>query len=152
MSWNFLDTEHLPLFIEKLEQIRPDSQPQWGKLTPPALMSHLRFMVELSLGEGAEQDRSNWLTRTLVKWVFFHLLTTWPQGKIKGPPSITPPPKGDFVAERTALERRLKEFVALAQREPNRLTAHPFFGPTPLRYWSRIHGVHFYHHFRQYDV
>ncbi len=145
-----LNRTNLPIFRERLQSLREEDLPQWGKLTPAKLMRHLSLMVEISLGEITKRDMSNVLTRTLVKWVFFHLWTRWPKGNIKGPPEFTPEPEGNLEAERARLLGALERYVNLAETEPTRRTSHPIFGPISLAYWGHIHGVHFNHHFRQY--
>lgn len=152
MPWTFLNKENLPAFVRRLEAIKPEDKPRFGTLTPPGMVRHLRHMIELSLGEASEPDQSNIFFRIVVRPLFFHVFTTWPGGKFKGPPSITPSADGDLDSERKLLLEKLARFADLAAAEPQRPTAHPIFGSVPLGYWTRMHGVHFEHHLRQYGV
>lgn len=152
MPWMFLNKETLPAFIKRFEAIKPEDKPRWGTLTPPGMLRHLRYMADLSLGEVSEPDKSNIFFRTVVKFLFFHVFTNWPKGKFKAPDSLTPPAEGDLERERQALIEKLRRFAELAASEPSRMVAHPIFGPTRLDYWTRLHGVHFEHHLKQYGV
>lgn len=145
-----LDRANLSGFLERLCAIRADTQPRWGRLTPAALMAHLRYSVEVSLGERDARDESNWFTRTVGRVVFFHWFTRWPRGVLKAKPGWTPLPRDDFETERHALVAAVERFVAAAEREPDRVTISPLLGPLTLAYWRRIHGVHFAHHLRQF--
>nr|MBP8128283.1 DUF1569 domain-containing protein [Candidatus Hydrogenedentota bacterium] len=129
------------------------SQRQWGTLTPEGLMRHLRASVEISLGEGPKtRSLGIPIVSTVVRYLFFHWFTRWPGGTIKAPASFTPPAEGALDEERDALLRAMDRFLDAVDSEPERLAPNMLLGPQPLRYYGRIHGVHFQHHFRQYGV
>ncbi len=147
-----LTSANLPYFVERLGRIESEQQRRWGKLTPAGLMRHLRYSVESTLEGGPKpKDRSVPLVRTLLKWLFFERFTTWPK-RVKAPAELTPPPEGDLNEERQKLIAALDRFLAEAAASPDRLEVNPLVGAQPLRYFAKIHGVHFHHHFRQYNV
>lgn len=141
----------LEIFKRRLTAIESESQRKWGKLTPAGLMRHLRFVVEMSLGEIEVKDGSNFLNRNVLLPVFFKLPIPWPRG-IKAPPTLTPRPEADLAEERAKLLAGLDRFTAALAADPNRVGTHMLFGPQPFSMWSRMHGRHYEHHFIQFGV
>jgi hydroxymethylglutaryl-CoA reductase len=152
MAVMLLNQENLATFERRIEMIAGDARPRWGKLDPARMFRHMRYMLEISLGERQERDMSNIVTRTAVRWLFFHVLTRWPGGLIKAPASYTPTPDGDAEAERALLLEKVRAFTDAAAREPARLAPNPLVGPRSLCYWTRLHGEHLSHHLRQFGV
>ena len=145
------DRRNLPVFKSRLAAIRPNSACCWGTMTPEQMLAHLRRSVEISLGEYAVKDVSNILSRTVIRWLVFHVLP-WPKGKLKVPAEWIPEPEEDIETERRRLGEALERFITAAEREPNRRSINPFFGPLSLAYCRRVHGKHFDHHLRQFGA
>lgn len=144
--------ENLQYFVERLNRIRSVDQRRWGQLGPAALLRHLRFVVESTLEGGpTPPDKSIPGIRVLARWIFFHLVTTWPKG-IKAPKEVTPDPQFDLDVERTKLVEAIERFINESGRNPERTAVNVLLGPLTIRYFAHVHGVHFHHHFRQYGV
>ncbi len=151
MTTLFLTAETFPIFSNRIRAIRPDSVRQWGRLRPDEMLAHLNRAVEMSLGEVEVKDESNFLTRTVLRWLIFHVLP-WPKGKVKAPAVFLPKPEGTLEEERERLLASMVRFIENLEQSPERRTVNPFLGPTPLIYWTRIHGKHTDHHLRQFGV
>ena len=147
-----LDRASLPALAERVRHLSAESPRQWGTLDAARMVRHLIFTLEMSLGVQKIEDKTVPVVRNAVYLVFFCWFTTWPKGKIKGPPFITPEPKGAFAAEQAELLKRMDQFVGDLEREPMRLAVNPGLGPIPLSKWSRVHGVHMDHHLRQFGA
>ena len=147
-----LDRSTLSVFHGRLSRLTPETPRQWGTMDLPLMLRHLTFAVEMSLGEQAVPDRSVPLVRDLLFAFAFRWFTNWPKGRLKAPAYTVPPPQGDVDAERAALVDRMWRFVDLLEREPDRRAMSPGLGAIPLTKWSRVHGVHFDHHLRQFGV
>lgn len=153
MAVRELTRENLAYFADALSSIHSLDQRHWGTLTPEGLMRHLRTSIEISLGEGPKtRSMGVPVVRTLLRYLFFHWFTKWPGGKIKAPASFTPEAEGSLDEEREALLRAIGRFFDAVDSHPDRPAPNMLLGPQPLRYYGRIHGVHFAHHFRQYGV
>jgi hypothetical protein len=140
-------------FIERINRIQSADQRNWGALTPPRLMRHLTRCIEVSLGEGEPvEDKSIPVWRTIFRWLFFHVFTTWPGGKIKVPDDVTPETDATLEDERAQLIAIVDRFLDAVDQDPNRKSMSLAIGPVTLQYAAHIHGVHFNHHFRQYGV
>jgi hypothetical protein len=132
--------------------IPADATPQSGSMHVAQMLRHLRFTFEISMGEAKGEDISNILTRTVVRWVFFHWITRWPGGKFKAPAYFTPAPEASVEVERELLEAAMDRFCTAVTAEPSRVEPSPLFGDITLDYWRRVHGVHCAHHLRQFRV
>ena len=148
---NLLIRQNESIFAARINALTPQSQRQWGALDSVKMMRHLRCIVDMSLEKIVETDRSNFFSSTIFCFLVFRVIP-WPKGKIKAPDTFCPTPEGDFETERKKLLEAISEFIATAEREPNRKTLHPIFGRQTLRYWSLMHGKHLEHHFRQFGV
>ncbi len=147
-----LNQENLPLFEKYIAAIDNDAQRKWGRLTAAGLLRHLSVAVQSSLGELPAKDKSIPVLRSLIRLVFFHCFTRWPGGVFGAPDSFTPEPEGDVAAERAQLLEDLRRFTETLEKEPGRVTSHPILGPLNLQQYAHTHGVHFWHHFRQFSV
>ena len=147
-----LNEENVAVYRRRLEKLTAESKPQWGTLDATALMAHLTRSFEISLGQHPVKDASNMLTRS---WIFHKVMIEWlpwPKGQIKSPDYFTPAPKEDFETERARLFAKMEEFVTYAQKRPMRVGVSPIFGPMPLKYWRKLHGIHMEHHCRQFGI
>jgi hypothetical protein len=146
-----LTREHLPHFRQRIERVTAQSIRHWGALEPVAMLTHLRQSFAMSLEEISIADRSNFLTRTVIKWLVLNVLPI-PRGRIKVDQVLTPQPGGDAAAECALLFAAMDRFVIIAEKEPARRGLHPAFGRLTLTEWQRLHGKHIDHHLRQFGV
>lgn len=153
MAWSNLplSRENASRFVECLERIQSSSQRQWGTMEPSAMFRHLRRAIELSLGEVPVLDRSNFLTRSVLRWISFESSMQWPKS-MKAPAVFFPDKHSTMDEERGLLRQAIARFTAAAEEAPQRMVASELFGPLPLSYWTRVHGRHFEHHLKQYGV
>jgi len=140
-------------YTARINGICTESRPLWGTMSPPKMLRHLRLAFEASLDEVQAEDRSNLLTRTVLRFIVFHVWTNWPKGKITVSGELTPEPDGDLRFEREQLFEAADRFLDSLERDPKGPGGvHPLFGRQTIGYWSRIHGVHCDHHLRQFGV
>jgi hypothetical protein len=99
-------------------------------MTPAMMMRHLRRALEVSLSDVAVDARSIRGPRAGALLLFTRVLD----------------------AEKAALPLMLDRFVEARDREPRRTAMHTIVGPPSLAAWSRLHGVRFTHHFRQFGL
>ena len=150
-----LDTKNLPFHRERILVLEETTPARWGGMDAGAMVCHLRVMVELSLGEIEVAGKVSPIVGKPLGLLFFYVITRWPKGKkgSKPPvPALCPAPTLSFEQERQRLLEALDRFVSGQESDPGAKSAHPLLGPTTLARWSRVHGVHFRHHFRQFGV
>lgn len=152
MRVTLLDRRHSQNFKDRLRSIPPDRRPLWGTMESSSMVRHLRFITEASLGEIETEDKSNFLSRNVIRFLFFYIITNWPKAKLNVPARYAPAPDGSYEEELAWLFQAIDRFVETAEREPDRIVVHELFGPVTLKFWRRIHGVHFAHHLRQFGA
>lgn len=65
---------------------------------------------------------------------------------------MTPPAEHDFDEERRLLIEVMRRFVDKLEQAPNESHINPGFGPLTMTQWSKLHGLHSSHHFRQFQL
>ena len=140
--------------LSRLRQVRPDSQRRWGKMTPHQMICHLNDSFKSCMGEReVSGDKSNLLTRSVVRWIALYAPMKWPHGVPTMPENDqerggTPPE--DFQRDVDALV-----FVIDRVTSPERdfrWTRHPLFAEMSERDWQRWGYLHVDHHLRQFGV
>ncbi len=146
-----LERATLAHYEARLGALRPDSARRWGSLTPIGLLAHLSRTFELTLEEVPATDQSIPVLRVALCFLAYRVLP-WPKGKIRVPEYFMGEAGADFEAERAKVWAAAERYFEALEREPARRTLHPLFGPMTLRYWRRVHGLHWDHHLRQFGL
>lgn len=138
---------------DRLQQLRPGTRPLWGKMNANQMVCHLHDTMKLALGERAFEDRSTLLSRTVQRWVAFHLPLPWPKNYPTRPEFdqlVGGTPPSDFARDTAALVAVLQRFV----RQPRdfHFGRHPIFGEMTEWEWMRWAYRHADHHFRQFGI
>jgi hypothetical protein len=154
MAAVLLNNATLSYYKERLLNLQPGTQPHWGALDATRLLRHLTKTIEISLGETTD-DLTPVVPRVMQPFFYlfaFRLFTNWPKAKLKAPEYFLPQPKAEFAQEREELIEALERFVTALKTTPDRRGYSPLLGDIPLTRWSRVHAVHFDHHFRQFGL
>lgn len=147
-----LTRETYPDFKQRLEKLTPDAQRRFGSMDALKMMRHMRNVHETALEEISYEDKTVPVLSKVLFFTFTRLMKTWPGGKIKAPDFWTPPAAQEFDDERRDLEASIERFLDALDDNPNKIVQNPFFGKLPLKEWSRLNGIHFHHHLRQFGV
>lgn len=150
MPRKLLDRTTMAQYLERIEALRPDTKPQWGKLDATGMVAHLTQSFRISLGEVPVTDRSNWFLRRFGVIMAFGPLPI--PRNVTGPAEFFPKSVAEFEEEKRAWREAMERFVAAAESDPDRKHVSPLMGPLPLRTWQRIHAVHMDHHFKQFGL
>lgn len=140
------------LLAEPLEGIRAEARPEWGRMSPQAMVEHLEWTFRVSLGEprldraSPEVDLPN-LNR------FLRSGRPFPQGVVlpglEELPEVVHP---DLPAARAALRGFVDRFLDPATETPEPPAVHPVFGALDRMHWLRFHLTHVRHHLAQFGV
>lgn len=137
--------------IQRLRQLRPDSTRQWGKMSAHQAICHLSDSFLCKFGKRNSTQASNFLTKTVMKWVALELPLPWPHG-IKTMPEndqlIGGTPPAEFERDLAQLEVLIEQFC----QSMNNLSPHPYFGQMTEGEWLRWGYLHCDHHLRQFGV
>lgn len=151
MAVTYLTAENKDYFVERINQLKPDSERRFGTMDANQMMRHMRNALETSMGEVEMPGKGIPVVGKLVYFTITHLMTTWPGGKIKAPDYWSPPADREFEEERKALLAAVDRFTEhYASGKPT--APHPMLGKLKPAQWARLNGLHFQHHFRQFGV
>jgi Protein of unknown function (DUF1569) len=139
--------------LDRLQQLQPDSQRRWGKMSAHQMVCHLHDSFEAAIGEKQVSSISNLLSRTLVRWIALRVPLRWPHG-------LPTRPEMDQLQGGTPPQEFTHDVLSLAaiiQRvsSPNRdfqWDRHPAFGEMSDRDWLRWGYLHTDHHLRQFGL
>jgi hypothetical protein len=134
---------------ERMALLRPDREPQWGKMNPAQTLAHCSAAMEMALGD--RTPRRILIGRLLGRFAKKSMiLNEKPMPRNVGTDkSLVVSDKRDFVVER----QRLGEFIdRFAAGGPRACTSHPhfFFGPLTPEEWAALMYQHLDHHLRQF--
>ncbi|HUB51559.1 MAG TPA: DUF1569 domain-containing protein [Terracidiphilus sp.] len=139
--------------LERIQRLRPDFNPRWGRMNARQMMSHLNDSFRCVMGEIRVSVDPDFRFRGFIKWCGLYLPTPWPHG-VRTRPEIdqehggTPP--GDFDEDRQMLVGLIERFA----RWPRDFTfdPHPIFLEMTEWQWMRWGWLHTDHHLRQFRV
>lgn len=142
---------HLKPLNEVLKNLKPDTQPQWGRMTAQHMVEHLTNSINAS--NGRRILTSDLPEEKSVKAKAF-LMSERPM-----PRGISSNPDADLpVLRNQDLEKAIQELQeAIKAFEEHHLEtpktyAHPAFGELNLDEWHVFHDKHFRHHFNQFGL
>lgn len=141
------DLQYRSHIENRLQKLRTDAQPRWGKMSVDQMLWHVNEALALALGRITAPPQKSPLPRSLLK--FLVLSVPWP----KGAPTISAleaRQRSDFEEERARCLQLLKTFAAkgLADAWPT----NPVFGRVSGEFTSKLQAKHLDHHLRQFGV
>ena len=136
---------------ERMAHLKPDSEPQWGKMNVSQMLAHCSAWMEMVAGLNSPP-------RSLIGRIFGRVAKAKVLGgeepigrNMPSEKSLIVSDEREFVSER---DRLLKWTDTFAAGGPSGCTTHPhcFFGPmTPLE-WASLAYKHLDHHLRQFGA
>jgi hypothetical protein len=136
---------------QRLAQLRPDSQRQWGTMTPAQAVAHCSKGLEMAIGE-IRPPRA--LAGRLIGRVIKPMALRAGEPMRRNSPTAKELIVGDnrdLDTERVRLDRLINQFAAVG---PAGCTVHPhpFFGSMTPDEWAVLMHKHIDHHLRQFGV
>ena len=147
----FADPDVRAACLERLDRLAPNTQRQWGKMTPHQMVCHLRDSFRTVQGDLPASDVSNPFTRTVIRFIALRTPMKWPAGARTVPEldydlgAGTPP--AEWERDIAELRDQITQFGDRTSFE-----AHPIFGKLPIRDWMVWGYRHVDHHFRQFGI
>jgi hypothetical protein len=136
---------------ERLAQLGPDSERQWGKMNPAQMLAHCSAAIDMAMGKvSPPRILLGRLLGRLAKKSMIVNGTPMRRNSITEKSCLVTDDR-DFLVERQRLRESIDRF---ATGGPEACTKHPhfFFGPlTPVE-WAVLMYQHLDHHLRQFGV
>ena len=138
--------------IARINLLTPESKALWGEMSVGEMFCHCLDGSKMALGEIPPTDRSNFLTRSIVKFLVVYVVPI-PKGA-PAAPEINPHKKGtkpqDFEKERQLLIEEINNFANLKPADFK--GRHHVFGKMTANQWGRLGYKHINHHLKQFGV
>ena len=133
--------------LTRLESLKPDSTPVWGKMNAPQMVAHLVKWMEMIDGTVTTAPRNLPIRHPGIKQLLIYWLP-FPKGIPTAKELIveTPP---DWETQYSALRHHIESFEKL---DRNKLPAHPAFGKLTPEAWGVLGYRHTNHHLTQFGV
>ncbi|MET4142057.1 DUF1569 domain-containing protein [Pedobacter sp. UYP1] len=130
-------------------RITPQSQRQWGTMTPDQMLHHLNLACGTALGYFNLPDESFWLSRTMFKFMLVDVLSKHPKG-LRIPLTFKIPPTEHFDFEKE--KKLLIEIITKASQSKSTgdWGSHPLFGKMTDKEWGRLLTMHMDYHLKQF--
>lgn len=151
MNDNDLTRDCAPHYIERIQSVTPESQRQWGTMTPDQMFRHVTLAFKATLGEIEVQDRST-IAYRLVRPLLHYGLIKKPKGKVSAPDEYVATAGGDIEEARAELIDAIERFLDFAESNPGAKPRHPFFGLLTIPQWRRSHAKHLQYHLEQFGA
>ena len=137
--------------IARVNALRPNAKPEWGRMSVEQMLSHLVQSGELPF-VASVPDKSSWAARTLLKPLVLYVLPI--PKDVKTSAEIDQQQDGrkplGFEADRAIVIESITKLGTLPENEP--CFAHPMFGRMSAKQWAVIAHKHIDHHLRQFNV
>ena len=132
----------------RMESIRPDAPPLWGKMNAGQMLAHVNASLAMALGDLPTKPKRTPIANPLARWLLIYKLK-WPPGTPTAPELLGTAP-GEWAAD-------LARFGELLERNGSQDPAgewprHPAFGRLTGRQWGDLGWKHLDHHLRQFGV
>jgi hypothetical protein len=140
--------------VARIQKLQSGTKGSWGRLTAEQMVRHLSEACRMAFGEIVVPDCSNFLTRSVVKWLFLNNIK--PPGREKG--NVKTFSEVDIVALNLAVDsldaersryEDLLERITATEHLSNR---HPLFGKMTRNDWGLLTYAHADYHLTQFRV
>lgn len=143
--WNESDRAGL---LARVDKLRPDMTPAWGKMNATQMMTHLTEWMRLATGELIAAPRNKPMRYPVIKQLIIYVMP-WPKGVPTAPELLSRESSG-WDAELADFTERLRSFEKWKSRSDWPL--HPVFGRLSTTEWGALGYKHTNHHLRQFGV
>ena len=146
---NLLSPNTAQRIVERIEALRPNAQPLWGKMNVAQMLAHCQVGFQTYFGEKK-------IKRSLIGVLFGgmvkkKMLTEKPWShNLPTAKEFIVADNRDFEREKSSLVQQIQRFVSSAKTVTPEV--HPFFGKMSVEEWGRLAYKHTDHHLQQFGV
>lgn len=148
---NIFDPSTTSELIARIESLKPDSQPIWGKMSVDQMLAHCSVAYEMTYTD--KHPKPNALMRFLLKtFVKSGVVNEKPYPKnARTAPVFIIADRRDFEKEKNQLIDYLKKTQELGAQHFEGKES-PSFGPMTAQEWNNLFYKHLDHHLTQFGV
>ena len=148
---NLFEAARVEEVKQRIAQMRPDSQRQWGKMNPAQALEHCSRGMEMALGD---KNLPREMVGRILGWMVKPKVMANDEPLRRNSPTmkeLVVQDEPDLGTERTRLCGLIDRFAAAG---PAGCTTHPhaFFGRLTPDEWAILMYKHLDHHLRQFGV
>lgn len=150
MAKSIFDAPVRQELIDRIAQLTPTHQRQWGKMTPSQMICHLMDSLRVATGQAHASSKNNrFMANPLVRWLIIYVMP-WPKGKVPTVPELLLTQPSEWKADIATLSEQLTN---AATRGPSaNWGEHPAFGQLSGQDFGVLIYRHCNHHLTQFGV
>ncbi len=135
-------------FIDRINQLSPNSQAVWGKMSVDQMFKHTNGAIEIAFGE--KTIKVNFLMKLFGKMLKDKIFNSEFKKNSPTAKEFIFTDKYDFEVSKKEL---INNFEKFAEGEKSIKTLdHPFWGKMTYNDWDKLMWKHLDHHLRQFGV
>ena len=148
---NAFDVKDIQDFINRINQLTPESKPKWGKMSVDKMFAHCCVTYEMIFED--KHERPGKFKRFLIKALIKPMVCTEKQYKKNGRthPAFLIVDERIFEVEKTRLINYIKQVQELGEIHFDNKESHSF-GPLTTVEWNNMFSKHLEHHLTQFGV
>ncbi|PBQ30454.1 hypothetical protein CNR22_01290 [Sphingobacteriaceae bacterium] len=137
--------------VSRIENLKADTQPQWGKMSVAQMLAHCNVTYELVYEN--KHPQPNFMTRLMLKIFVKSLVTTEKPYKRNSPtaPAFLIKEARNFQPEKQRLIDHIRKTQELGEKHFDNKVSHSF-GPLSVVQWNNMFYKHLDHHLSQFAV
>lgn len=152
MTWkNLFDAKEAGETIGRINDLTPETQPQWGKMNVSEMLAHCNVAYELVYTD--KHPKPKGLKKFLIK-LFAKKIVVGPKPykkNIRTAPEFLISDERDFETEKKRLIAHIEKTQELGPAHFNHKESHAF-GALTDKEWNTLFSKHLDHHLRQFGV
>jgi hypothetical protein len=134
--------------LDRLERLKPEAIPRWGKMTAPQMLAHLADWMLMAKGELKAAAINRPLRYPPLKQLVIYWLP-FPRG-VPTAPELIRKDLPDWTIEYAAVRQHVQSFGRLDPKKT--WPKHPVFGKMTPNAWCVFAYRHMDHHLRQFGI
>jgi hypothetical protein len=148
---NIFDAQITNETIERINQLTPNTQPLWGKMSVDQMLAHCNVSYEMVYED--KHPRPNALVKFMIKlFVKSTVVGEKPYKKnMRTAPAFLMTDEKDFEVEKKRLIEYLKKTQELGESHFDQKESHSF-GKLSVKEWNTMFYKHIDHHLSQFGV
>jgi len=149
MPRSIFDASNRQQLLDRISDLKPDSQRQFGKFTPSKMVCHLIDSLRVATGQVPAKSKESFMANPLVRRLVIYYVP-WPKGKAPTAPEMLVTQPAEWDKDITTLREQLN--AAATRGASANWAEHPAFGKISGQDYGVLIYRHFDHHLGQFGV